>query len=100
VEFVNNYDFYKDFKVVPFLRDVGKHFRINSMLAKESVKQRLSGEEGMSFTEFAYQVFQGYDFYSLRKAKVIYHISKFASRTAEFKLEEATNGGIFQQDAS
>lgn len=62
---VNNNDWFKDLPFVDFIRDVGKHFRISSMLSKESVKQRLESEEGMSFTEFSYQVLQGYDFYYL-----------------------------------
>lgn len=63
--FLNNYDWFKDFHFVDFLRDVGKHFRVGTMMAKESVKQRLNSEEGISFTEFCYQILQGYDFYHL-----------------------------------
>ncbi len=59
---LNNYDWYKEFSFLDFLRDVGKYFRIGVMLAKDSVKSRLNNEEGMSFTEFSYQVLQGYDF--------------------------------------
>jgi len=62
---LNNYDWFKEFSFVSFLRDVGKYFRVGSMLAKESVKARLSSEEGMSFTEFSYQLLQGYDFLHL-----------------------------------
>lgn len=62
---VNNFDWFKDFSFVSFLRDVGKFFRIGPMLAKESVKTRLNSEEGMSFTEFSYQLLQGYDFLHL-----------------------------------
>ena len=62
---VNNYDWYKDFSFIKFLRDIGKYFRVSSMLSKESVKQRLTTEEGLSFTEFSYQTLQGYDFYHL-----------------------------------
>lgn len=62
---VNNHDFYKDMSVVTFLRDVGVHFRLASMLSRDSVKQRL--DAGMSFTEFSYQLFQGYDFLRLRQ---------------------------------
>jgi tyrosyl-tRNA synthetase len=62
--FINNYTFYKDMSVISFLRDVGAHFRLASMISRESVKQRMDGE-GMSFTEFSYQIFQGYDFYRL-----------------------------------
>ncbi len=60
---VNNFDWFKDFKFLDFIRDVGKHITVNYMLSKESVKNRL--ESGMSFTEFAYQLVQGYDFYHL-----------------------------------
>ncbi len=52
--------------VISFLRDVGVHFRLGSMLSRDSVKQRMDGE-GMSFTEFSYQIFQGYDFYRLNR---------------------------------
>lgn len=60
--FVNNLDWFKQFSLITFLRDVGKNFRLGPMLAKESVKARLNSEEGMSFTEFCYQILQGYDF--------------------------------------
>lgn len=60
---VNNYDWMKDFSLIDFARDIGKHITVNYMMAKESVKKRVSGEgDGMSFTEFTYQLFQGYDF--------------------------------------
>lgn len=61
---VNNYDWMKDFSFLDFIRDVGKHITVNYMMAKDSVKKRLSAEakEGMSFTEFTYQLVQGYDF--------------------------------------
>lgn len=59
---LNNYDWYKDFSFIRFLREIGSFFRIGPMLAKESVKLRLQSEEGLSFTEFSYQVLQGYDF--------------------------------------
>lgn len=64
---VNNYDWMKDFSFLAFIRDVGKHITVNYMMAKESVKKRLSSEakEGMSFTEFTYQLVQGYDFLHL-----------------------------------
>ena len=68
---VNNYDWMKDFTFIDFARDVGKRITVNYMMAKDSVKKRLSGEEGnvgMSFTEFTYQLIQGYDFYHLHKA--------------------------------
>lgn len=67
---VNNYDWMKDFTFIDFARDVGKRITVNYMMAKDSVKNRLSGEEGsmgMSFTEFTYQLIQGYDFYYLHK---------------------------------
>ncbi len=64
-EVVNNYDWFKDFQFLDFIRDVGKHITVNYMLAKDSVKKRL--ETGMSFTEFSYQLVQGYDFYWLNK---------------------------------
>ncbi len=60
---VNNYDWMKDFSFLEFIRDIGKHITINYMLAKDSVKNRL--DTGMSFTEFSYQLVQGYDFYHL-----------------------------------
>lgn len=62
---VNNYDWFKDFSFLHFIRDVGKHITVNYMMAKDSVKKRLEGETGMSFTEFTYQLVQGYDFYWL-----------------------------------
>ena len=64
---VNNDDWFATFPLVDFLRDVGKHFRVNVMLTKESVKARLESEEGISFTEFSYQMLQAYDFYHLYK---------------------------------
>lgn len=63
--FLNNYDWFKNFSFIDFLRDVGKYFRLGPMLAKESVRARLNSEEGMSFTEFSYQLLQGYDFLHL-----------------------------------
>lgn len=59
---LNNFDWFKDFSFIDFLRDVGKHFRLGPMLAKDSVKSRMNSEEGMSYTEFSYQLLQGYDF--------------------------------------
>lgn len=59
---LNNYEWFKEFSFLTFLRDVGKYFRMGPMLAKESVRARLTSEEGMSFTEFSYQILQGYDF--------------------------------------
>ena len=64
-EMVDNFDWFSSFSMIDFLRDVGRHFRMGPMLAKESVKQRLSSDEGMSFTEFSYQLLQGYDFFHL-----------------------------------
>jgi tyrosyl-tRNA synthetase len=65
---VNNYDWMKTFSFIDFAREVGKRITVNYMMAKDSVKKRLSGEgEGMSFTEFTYQLIQGYDFYHLHK---------------------------------
>ncbi|WP_420578683.1 tyrosine--tRNA ligase [Ekhidna sp.] len=66
-EVVNNYDWFKDFSFLEFIRDVGKHITVNYMMAKDSVKSRL--ETGLSFTEFSYQLVQGYDFYYLWKHK-------------------------------
>lgn len=66
-EIVNNYDWFKDFSFLHFIRDVGKHITVNYMMAKDSVKKRL--ETGISFTEFSYQLIQGYDFYYLWKHK-------------------------------
>ena len=68
---VNNYDWMKDFSFLDFIRDVGKHITVNYMMAKDSVKKRLSSEsaEGMSFTEFTYQLVQGYDFLHLFREK-------------------------------
>ena len=66
-EMVNNYDWFKDFNVLDFIRDIGKHIPVNYMMAKDSVKSRL--ETGMSFTEFTYQLIQGYDFYWLNNNK-------------------------------
>jgi tyrosyl-tRNA synthetase len=65
---VNNYDWMKELSFINFARDVGKRITVNYMMAKDSVKKRISGEgEGMSFTEFTYQLIQGYDFYHLHK---------------------------------
>lgn len=68
-EMVNNFDWFKDFSFLDFIRDVGKHITVNYMMAKDSVRKRLEGETGMSFTEFSYQLVQGYDFYYLWKNK-------------------------------
>ena len=69
-ELVNNYDWMKEFSFLDFVRDIGKNLTVNYMMAKESVKKRITGEngaEGMSFTEFTYQLLQGYDFLHLYK---------------------------------
>jgi tyrosyl-tRNA synthetase len=68
VEFVNNMDWTRDVTVLEFLRDIGKHYTVNYMLAKDSVKSRLSGE-GISFTEFSYMLLQGFDYYHLHTAR-------------------------------
>ena len=64
---VNNYDWFKQMLFLDFIRDVGKHITVNYMMAKDSVKKRIDGETGISFTEFSYQLIQGYDFYYLYK---------------------------------
>jgi tyrosyl-tRNA synthetase len=68
-ELVNNYDWFKNFNFLDFIRDVGKHITVNYMMNKESVRKRIEGEAGMSFTEFSYQLIQGYDFYWLYQHK-------------------------------
>jgi len=68
-EMANNYDWFKNISFIEFLRDTGKHITVNYMMAKDSVKKRIEGEVGMSYTEFAYQLMQGYDFYWLYKNK-------------------------------
>lgn len=70
-EMVNNYDWMKDFTFLDFVREVGKHITVNYMMAKDSVQKRLNGEarDGLSFTEFTYQLLQGYDFLHLYKTK-------------------------------
>ena len=64
-EMVNNYDWFREMSFLNFIRDVGKHITVNYMMAKDSVKKRIEGDSGMSFTEFTYQLVQGYDFYWL-----------------------------------
>jgi tyrosyl-tRNA synthetase len=66
-EFINNNSWFKKINFIDFLRDIGKHFRVNIMLSKESVKTRLNSQDGMSFTEFSYQMLQAYDFCHLQK---------------------------------
>lgn len=68
-EIVNNYDWFKNYSFLDFIRDAGKHITVNYMMAKDSVKKRLESEVGMSFTEFTYQLIQGFDFYHLWKEK-------------------------------
>jgi tyrosyl-tRNA synthetase len=68
-EMVNNYDWFKGYSFLNFIRDVGKHITVNYMMAKDSVRKRLEGETGMSFTEFTYQLVQGYDFLWLYEHK-------------------------------
>ncbi len=64
---VNNYDWFKDFTFIDLLREIGRYFRMGVMLSKDSVRKRMESEDGMSFTEFCYQILQGYDFYHLYK---------------------------------
>ena len=68
-ELVNNYDWFKNYSFLDFIRDAGKHITVNYMMAKDSVKNRINGDSGMSFTEFSYQLIQGFDFYYLFKHK-------------------------------
>ncbi|MFM8592309.1 MAG: tyrosine--tRNA ligase [Sphingomonadales bacterium] len=68
-ELVNNYDWFKTISFIDFLRDTGKHITVNYMMAKDSVKKRIEGETGISYTEFAYQLMQGFDFYWLYQHK-------------------------------
>ncbi len=68
-ELVNNYDWFKHYSFLDFIRDAGKHITVNYMMAKDSVKRRLEGDSGMSFTEFSYQLIQGFDFYHLWKER-------------------------------
>ncbi|MGZ3846280.1 MAG: tyrosine--tRNA ligase [Flavisolibacter sp.] len=68
-EMVNNYDWFKEMSFLQFIRDVGKHITVNYMMNKESVRKRIESEVGISFTEFTYQLIQGYDFYWLHKNK-------------------------------
>lgn len=68
-EMVNNIDWFREMKFLDFIRDIGKHITVNYMMAKDSVKNRLAGDAGISFTEFTYQLIQGYDFYWLHRNK-------------------------------
>lgn len=69
IEFVNNYDWFKDLPLLDFLRDVGKHYTVNELIKKDAISTRLQSETGLSYTEFAYPLIQGYDFYQLFKEK-------------------------------
>ena len=82
-EMANNYDWFKDFNFLDFIRDVGKHITVNYMMAKDSVKNRLGGEAGMSFTEFTYQLVQGYDYFWL-----------YQNKNCKVQMVAATSGGI------
>ena len=82
-EMVNNYDWFRNMSFLHFIRDVGKHITVNYMMSKDSVKKRLEGETGMSFTEFTYQLVQGYDFTGC-----------IQRRTANCKWVAATSGEI------
>jgi tyrosyl-tRNA synthetase len=68
-ELVNNYDWFKEMNLLEFIRDVGKHITVNYMMSKDSVRKRIESESGISFTEFTYQLIQGYDFYWLYQNK-------------------------------
>lgn len=68
-EMVNNYNWFRDLNFLQFIRDVGKHITVNYMMSKESVRKRIDSEAGISFTEFTYQLMQGYDFYWLYQNK-------------------------------
>jgi len=68
-EMVNNFDWFQNISFLDFIRETGKHITVNYMMAKDSVKRRIEGDSGMSFTEFTYQLIQGYDFYHLYTAK-------------------------------
>ncbi len=68
-EMVNNYDWFQNMSFLNFIRDVGKHITVNYMMSKDSVKKRIESDNGISFTEFTYQLIQGYDFYWLYKNK-------------------------------
>ena len=79
----NNAEWFAGYLFIDFLRDVGKHFRVSAMLAKESVRSRLDSEEGMSYTEFSYQLLQGYDSYYL-----------FNHHDVTMQMGEAISGAI------
>jgi len=67
VTFVNNYDWLSELKLIDFLRDIGKHFTVNELIKKDAIATRLKGESGLSYTEFAYPLLQGYDYYTLNQ---------------------------------
>jgi tyrosyl-tRNA synthetase len=69
IEFVNNFDWFKDLSLLDFLRDVGKHYTVNELVKKDAIATRLQSDTGLSYTEFAYPLIQGYDFYKLNKEK-------------------------------
>ena len=69
VEFVNNYDWLSEIKLIDFLRDVGKHYTVNELIKKEAITTRLQSDTGLSYTEFAYPLLQGYDYYQLHQTK-------------------------------
>lgn len=97
-ELVNNYDWMKDFSFLDFVRDIGKHITVNYMMAKESVQKRLNGEarDGLSFTEFSYQLIQGYDFLFLNEHKgcklQIGGADQWGNMTTGAELIRRTNG--------
>ena len=97
-ELVNNYDWMKDFSFLDFVRDIGKHITVNYMMAKESVQKRLNGEarDGLSFTEFTYQLLQGYDFLYLNEHKgcklQIGGADQWGNMTTGAELIRRTNG--------
>ncbi|MGL5272118.1 MAG: tyrosine--tRNA ligase [Phocaeicola sp.] len=98
-ELVNNYDWMKDFTFLDFAREVGKHITVNYMMAKDSVKKRLNGEarDGLSFTEFTYQLLQGYDFLHLYNTKgcklQMGGSDQWGNITTGSELVRRTNGG-------
>ena len=98
-ELVNNYDWMKDFSFLDFARTVGKHITVNYMMAKDSVQKRLNGEarDGLSFTEFTYQLLQGYDFlhlYETRNCKLqLGGSDQWGNITTGAELIRRTNGG-------
>ena len=103
-ELVNNYDWMKDFTFLDFVREVGKHITVNYMMAKDSVKRRLNGEarDGLSFTEFTYQLLQGYDFLHLYETKgcklQMGGSDQWGNITTGAELIRRTNGGGIRID--